>query len=215
LQADAKTAVVVARDQEICGIIAVADELKSDAREAVSRLKKQGLRVVMITGDTAASARAMAGRLGIDTVVAEVLPADKADQIRHLMQENAAAVAMVGDGVNDAPALAVADLGFAIGAGTDVAIETADVILTGESPVGVPRAVTVSRATMRTVRQNLFWAFGYNVVLIPVAAGVLAPIAAFPDFLGHLHPMLAALAMSLSSLSVVSNSLWLFRKKIF
>ena len=215
LQHEARTVVVVTRDQAICGLIAVADALKSDAAAAVRRLKHQGIRVVMITGDTAASARVIAGQVGIDDVLAEVRPADKADRIQGLkVKEGISIVGMVGDGVNDAPALAVADVGFAIGTGTDVAIETADVILTGSSPVGVPRAVTVSRATMRTVRQNLFWAFGYNVVLIPVAAGILSPVPGAPEFLRHLHPMLAALAMSLSSISVVSNSLLLFRKKI-
>jgi Cu+-exporting ATPase len=151
--------------------------------------------------------------VGIDEVLAEVRPDEKSARIKHL-QERGQIVAMVGDGINDAPALAQADVGMAIGTGTDVAIETGGVILSSGSLEGVPRAINLSRATMRTIRENLFWAFGYNVLLIPVAAGILHPFESLPVMLRELHPILAALAMAFSSISVVSNSLRLYRAKI-
>lgn len=147
----------------------------------------------------------------IDEIISEVLPPEKASKIITL-QENQEKVAMVGDGINDAPALAQADLGIAIGTGTDVAIETADLILAGGNLMGVPKAIKLGKATMKTVRQNLFWAFCYNIAFIPVAAGILQPFDFFPNSLRQLHPMLAALAMALSSVSVVTNSLRLNRK---
>ncbi len=205
-----KTAMIVARDQVAIGVIAVADTVKPDSPEAVAQLGRQGLNVMMITGDNARTARAIGDQVGVDHIFAEVQPKDKAARVKDLQKEGRK-VAMVGDGINDAPALAQAEVGIAIGSGTDVAIETAGVILSGGSLTGVPAAIELSRATMRTIRQNLFWAFFYNIILIPVAAGVLYPFEAAPDFLRSLHPIFAALAMSLSSISVVSNSLRLYR----
>ena len=213
LQDQGKTVMVVARDGAVCGLVAVSDTLKPDSAEAVERLQGMGLRVVMLTGDNRQTARAIAERLGIDAIEAEVRPEDKSARVKHL-QDEGQVVAMVGDGINDAPALAQADVGLAIGTGTDVAIETADVILASGSLRGIVRAISLSRATMRTIRQNLFWAFGYNVLLIPVAAGILYPFETLPMLLRQLHPILAALAMAFSSISVVSNSLHLYRKPL-
>jgi len=209
-QAAGKTAMVVSRDKQAVGVIAVADTVKPDSKEAVGMLQDQGLKVMMITGDNEKTARAIGDQVGIAEVMAEVRPEEKSSRVKAL-QEKGRKVAMVGDGINDAPALAQAEVGIAIGSGTDVAIETAGVILSGGSLKGVPAAIELSRATMRTIRQNLFWAFFYNIILIPVAAGALYPIEAAPDFLRSLHPIFAALAMSLSSVSVVSNSLRLYR----
>ena len=213
MQEQAKTVMGVARDQILLGVIAVADALKPDSASAISALRGQGHQVIMLTGDNQTAANIIGGQAGVDQVIAEIRPEDKSSKIQEF-QQNHLKIGMVGDGVNDAPALARADVGFAIGTGTDVAIETADVILTSGALTGVPRSVALSRATMRTVRQNLFWAFGYNVVLIPVAAGILYPFESIPGFLQHLHPMLAAFAMSFSSVSVVTNSLLLSRLKI-
>ena len=183
--------------------IEVADTLRPEAPRAVELLRRHGLDVWMLTGDRAATAVAIAQRAGIapDRVLAEVLPGDKAAQVERLQREGAV-VAMVGDGVNDAPALAQADLGIAIGTGADVALEASDVTILGEDVRAVPAGIGLSRSTMRTIRQNLGWAFGYNVLLIPVAAGVLYPL-----FGVLLSPALAAAAMALSSVSVVGNSL--------
>ncbi len=208
LHQEGKTAMAVYGDDQPMGTIAVADTLKADSREAVARMQARGLSVVMITGDNAQAARAIADSVGIDKILAEVLPEDKASKVKRL-QDQGHKVAMVGDGINDAPALAQADVGMAIGSGTDVAIETAGVILSGGSLNGVDRAIDISRRTMRTIRQNLFWAFAYNIVLIPLAAGVLNPLENLPMILRQLHPILAALAMSLSSVTVVTNSLQL------
>jgi P-type Cu+ transporter len=213
LQAQGKTVIVITRDQRVAGLIAVADRLKEDSQEAIADLHRQHLKVVMITGDNAQTARSIASQVGIDDFIAEVRPEDKASRVKEI-QAAGHLVGMVGDGINDAPALAQADVGLAIGTGTDVAIEAADVILSSGSLKGIPRAIAVSRSTMRTVHQNLFLAFIYNTILIPVAAGVLAPIASLPMILRHLHPILAALAMAMSSISVVSNSLRLYRTKI-
>jgi Cu+-exporting ATPase len=167
----------------------------------------------MLTGDNIQTARSIAEQVHVDEIVAEVRPDEKSMKVKEL-QDKGQMVGMVGDGINDAPALAQADVGIAIGTGTDVAIETGDVILASGNLVGVSRAIELSRATMRTVKQNLFWAFIYNIVLIPIAAGLLYPLDFMPGFLRQLHPILAALAMALSSVTVVSNSLRLYRTKI-
>ena len=197
--AKARTVVAVARDHELFGFVAIADTLKSDAREAVMQLHQRGLRTVMITGDNALTARAMAQELGIDRVFAEVLPHDKAQKVREL-QAQGSRVAFVGDGINDAPALAQADLGIAMGTGTDIAIEAGNIVLVKGSPLKMVEALDLSRLTFRTIRQNLFWAFFYNVAAIPLAA------------IGWLNPMIAAAAMAISSVSVVGNSLRIRRR---
>lgn len=211
LQAAAKTAMWLAVDGQASALIGVADTVKEGSREAVTALHKQGLLVVMMTGDNQATAQAIADAVGIERVFAEVLPGDKASYVAKLQAEGHR-VGMVGDGINDAPALAQADVGIAIGTGTDVAMETADVTLMRGDLRSVPQALKLSRATMRNITENLVWAFGYNVALIPIAAGVLAPFAWAPDFLRQLHPILAAGAMAFSSISVVSNSLRLRRR---
>lgn len=201
LTAGGKTLVFVAIDNQVAGMIAIADTVKQHASEVVASLTAIGLQVVMITGDDWRTAQAVARQVGIDQVLAEILPQQKADEIRKL-QEKGKKVAMVGDGINDAPALAQADVGIAIGTGTDVAMETADITLVSGDLQGIITALSLSKATMRTIRQNLFWAFIYNAILIPVAAGVL-----YPSFRILLDPMWAAGAMAMSSVSVVSNSL--------
>ena len=210
LQAEAKTVMWVAVNAVAQGVIAVADTLKEGATEAVQQMKKLGLTVAMLTGDNQATAEAIARAVGIDRVFAEVKPGDKAAYVKQL-QDEGYLVGMVGDGINDAPALAQADVGIAIGTGTDVAMETADVTLMSGDLRGVARALALSRKTVRTIKENLFWAFAYNVTLIPVAAGVLAPFAWAPEMLRHLHPILAALAMALSDVFVIGNSLRLRR----
>jgi len=213
LQSKGKTVMVVVQDNQPYGLISVADTVKPDSAEAIRDLKAQGLKTVMLTGDNLQSAGAIGDQVAIDQIVAEVRPDQKAATVKTFQQNNEK-VGMVGDGINDAPALAQADVGLAIGTGTDVAIETADVILSSGSLKGVSRAIRISRATMKTIRQNLFWAFGYNVILIPIAAGVLHPFESAPAMLRNLHPIMAALAMAFSSISVVTNSLRLYRKKI-
>ena len=213
LQNEAKTALWVAVDGAAVGLLAVADTVKEGSAQAIAEMKAAGLQVIMITGDNATTARAIAEQVGVDRVMAEVLPADKAEAVRKLQAEGLK-VAMVGDGINDSPALAQANVGIAIGTGADVAIEAAGVTLMRGDLRSVLQAIGISHATMRTIRQNLGWAFGYNVALIPIAAGVLAALGIGPDWLRQLSPMLAALAMAFSSVSVVSNSLRLKGKRV-
>ena len=213
LQDEAKTAMWLAVDGQAAALIAVADTIKDGSREAVARLQKMGLDVVMMTGDNQVTAEAIARAAGVDRVFAQVLPGEKAAYVKQL-QDEGRVVAMVGDGINDAPALAQADVGMAIGTGTDVAVESADVILMRGDLRSVPQAIQLSKATMRNIYENLGWAFGYNVALIPIAAGVLAPFEGVPIFLRQLQPMLAAGAMAFSSFSVVMNALRLRRLKL-
>jgi len=196
----AQTPMYMAVDNKLAGIISVSDAIKPDAREAIQRMHDAGLKVVLLTGDNAITAEAVAREVGIDDVIADVLPQDKADKVAEL-QSHGALVGMVGDGINDAPALARADVGFAIGTGTDVAIESADITLMRGSLHGVVDAIEISKATVRNIKQNLFGAFIYNSLGIPIAAGVLYP------FIGLLlNPMIAGGAMAMSSVTVVSNA---------
>jgi Cu2+-exporting ATPase len=200
LAAQGKTPLLFARDGVYLGMIAVADTIKEDSREAVEALQKMGIRVVMLTGDNEQTARAIGAQAGVDEVIAGVLPDGKESVIRQLKEQGK--VAMVGDGINDAPALTAADTGIAIGAGTDVAIDAASVVLMKSRLSDVPNAIRLSRATLRNIHQNLFWAFFYNVIGIPLAAGVWYPIFGI-----KLNPMFGAAAMSLSSFCVVTNAL--------
>ena len=224
LAAQGKTPMFLACDDQAMGLIAVADTVKPEASEGLARLRSMGLEVVMLTGDNIQTAQAIAGQLGVEQVEAEVLPQDKAAVIKRLQAEGRL-VAMVGDGINDAPALAQADVGLAMGSGTDVAMESADITLMRSDVNGVATALDLSRKTIRTIKQNLFWAFFYNVLLIPVAAGAFYPVfqgvGGVPgslDFFfgdqGFLNPALAALAMAFSSVTVVSNSLRLRRASV-
>jgi Cu+-exporting ATPase len=223
LAQEGKTAIFVAVDGEPAGLVAGADVVREESQEAVDRLHALGLEVAMLTGDNRRTAEAIARELGIDRVVAEVRPEDKTSVVKTLQAEGKK-VGMVGDGINDAPALAQADVGIAIGTGTDVAMEAADLTLISGDVRGVARAIALSKATVRNIKQNLFWAFAYNVALIPVAAGVLYPIFSnwsVPEVLGpvfgeygFLNPVLAAAAMALSSVTVVSNALRLRRAKM-
>ncbi len=207
LSSEGKTPMFLAVEGRAAGIIAVADTLKENSKKAVEALHRMGLEVVMLTGDNERTARAIASQIGIDRVLAEVLPGMKAEEVRRLQSEGKK-VGMVGDGINDAPALAQADVGIAIGTGTDVAMEASDITLIGGDLRGIVTAIALSKATIRNIKQNLFWAFAYNTILIPVAAGVL-----FPFFGILLNPIFAAGAMAFSSVTVVSNALRLRRFK--
>ncbi len=213
LQNEGKTVVVIAVNNKIIGLITLADRVKPDAKESIDKLKKQGIKVIMITGDNEKTAKMIAKQVGINEIIADVRPEEKVSKVKDL-QKSGEKIGMVGDGINDAPALVQADVGIAIGSGTDVAIEAADIILVSDNLKGVPTSITISKITMKTVKQNLFWAFAYNIILIPVAAGILYPFTHFPLFLRELHPILAALAMATSSITVVTNSLLLYKAKI-
>jgi len=201
LESEGKTAIMVAIDDNIEGIIAVADSLKPSSQMAITALKNLGIESIMITGDNEKTARAIAQKVGIEKIIANVLPADKAKEIKKL-QSQGKFVAMVGDGINDAPALAQADIGIAIGSGSDIAKETGGIILIRDDIMDVPRAIRLSKETMKKIKQNIFWAFAYNSGAIPIAA------------LGLLNPIFAAAAMALSSISVIANSALLRRYKI-
>ena len=198
-----KTSMILAVSKKVVGVITVVDKVRPHARETVERLKKLGLEVGMITGDSWSTARAVASQLGIKTVLAEVLPSDKANEVQKL-QAKGQLVSMVGDGINDAPALSRADLGIAVGSGTDVAMEASDITLMTSDLRAVADAIELSKKTMIKIKQNLFFAFFYNCLGIPIAAGVL-----YPAFGIMLKPVYAALAMAFSSVSVVTNSLLL------
>ena len=202
---EAKTPIYAAVGGQVVAVLAVTDPLKAGSKEAVDALHERGIQVVLVTGDNRRTAQAVAKQVGIDKVMAEVLPEDKAKEVKRL-QSDGRRVAFVGDGINDAPALAQADVGVAIGTGTDIAIEAGDVILMSGDLRGIVNAMNLSRQTLRTIRNNFIWAYAYNVALIPVAAGVLFPLVGV-----LLSPMLAAAAMSVSSVFVVTNSLRLRR----
>jgi Cu+-exporting ATPase len=207
LEGQGKTVMLVAIDGKLAGLVAVADTVKAGSKEAIKQLQEQGLEVWMITGDNRRAAQVIAAQVGIaaEHVLAEVLPEDKANSVKRL-QEQGLAVAFAGDGINDAPALVQADAGIAMGTGTDIAMEASDITLVKGNLKSVATALALSRATLRTIRQNLFWAFAYNVVLIPTA--ILSPLI---PFLRENAPIFAAAAMALSSVTVVSNSLRLRR----
>jgi Cu2+-exporting ATPase len=202
-----RTLVLVAIDGQAAAVVAIADALRDTAADAIRALKELGVRPVMLSGDSRATAERIAAELGIEEVIAEVVPADKAEKVQQL-QSQGRKVAMVGDGVNDAPALARADVGLAIGAGTDVAVETADVVLMRSDPLDVATAIEISRGTYRKMRQNLAWAVGYNSLALPIAAGVFEPLGF------TLRPEVAAISMSGSSLLVALNAVALKRLRL-
>ncbi|MDF2505000.1 HAD-IC family P-type ATPase, partial [Clostridium sp.] len=201
LQEQGKTAILIAINNNLVGIIALSDKIKDDSIEAVKALKKLNIKVYMLTGDNEKAAFTVAKKVGINNIIAEVQPKDKAQEVDKLRSEGKI-VAMVGDGINDAPALATADIGFAMGTGTDVAIETGDIVLLNGELKSLVTAIKLSKRTMRKIKQNLFWAFIYNIVGIPIAA------------MGYLNPVVASVAMCFSSISVLLNSLSLKRFKL-
>jgi len=203
-----QTPMLIAYKGVVCGIISVADTVKETSREAINKLRELGIKTVLLTGDNSAAAHYIGGLVGIDEVIAEVLPGDKAAVVERL-QKGGSTVMMIGDGINDAPALAQADIGCAIGSGSDIAIESADIVLMKSDLNDVARAINLSRLTIRNIKQNLFWAFCYNILGVPIAAGIL-----YPGFHILLSPMIGAFAMSLSSIFVVTNALRLRGKKL-
>jgi Cu+-exporting ATPase len=208
LEEQGKTVMILASDKNVLGIFAVADTIKQTSKKAITELKAMGITPLMITGDNERTAHAIAAQIGITEIRADVLPDQKATEVKKL-QSNGQVVAMVGDGINDAPALAAADVGIAMGSGTDVAMEAANITLMNKELTSIITAIQLSRKTMKTIKTNLVWAFGYNVILIPVAMGVLYPFAHI-----LLNPILASFAMALSSISVVGNSLLLKKTRI-
>jgi Cu+-exporting ATPase len=202
LESEGKTVMILAVNNEIAGLVAVADTVKETSTSAISLLNKHKIEVIMLTGDNEKTAKTIGQKVGIKKIIANVLPGEKADVIKRLQLEEKKVVAMVGDGINDAPALAQADVGIAIGSGSDIAKETGGIILIKDDIMDVPRAIMLSRATMKKIKQNLFWALIYNAAGIPVAA------------LGLLSPIIAAAAMALSSISVIANSSILRRLKV-
>ena len=199
-EGDGKTTMIVAKNNKVLGTIAVADSLKEDSQEAIRRLNKAGYKTVMITGDNERTAKAIARQVGINEVIANVLPEDKAKKVEELQKYGM--VTFIGDGINDAPALKQSNVGIAMGTGTDIAIESGDIVLARGSLIGVVQAINLSKATFRKIKQNLFWAFAYNVIAIPLAVG------------GFLHPVVAEIAMALSSITVITNANLLRRAKI-
>jgi Cu+-exporting ATPase len=201
LENEAKTVILIAINEKFAGIIAIADSLKEDSKQAIDRLKQMNIEVIMLTGDNLTTAQAIADKVGIANIVARVLPAEKQKTVESL-QKRFGIVAMVGDGINDAPALKQANIGIAIGTGTDIAIEASDVTLVKGSLMGIVTAVKLSKATFKKTKQNLFWAFFYNIIAIPVA------------MLGLMHPLIAEIAMALSSINVVTNSVRLKKSRL-
>jgi Cu+-exporting ATPase len=211
LEGEAKTVIWISVDSHVIGLIAIADTIREEAAEVIDALKKKQIQTTIISGDNERTSRTIAAQVGISEFISEVLPQDKSKHIKDFQNKTKGLVGMIGDGINDAPALARADIGFAIGSGTDVAMEASDITLVRPDLQGILKALQLSKSTMTIIKQNLFWAFIYNLILIPVAAGVLYPFSIVPDFLRSLHPVLAALAMAFSSVSVVLNSLRLKR----
>lgn len=208
LQSQGKTVVVVETNNKIVGVIAISDTLKKNAKEVVAKLRSEGVETILLTGDNRKTADFVGNELSVDKVISEVLPTDKANVVKEL-QQNGKIVAMVGDGINDAPALSQANVGLAMATGTDVAIESADITLLAGEINKIPMAIKLSKATIRTVKQNLFWAFIYNVLGIPIASGIIYPLLGIV-----LNPIFAGMAMAMSSVSVVSNSLLLKNTKL-
>ena len=214
LEEVANTVVWVARNNQVIGLLAIADRIRDEASEVIKTLRSAKVGITMISGDNKRTAQAIAKEAGISDVIAEVLPQEKSMHVKELQKKTSGLVGMVGDGINDAPALAQADVGIAIGSGTDIAMEAADITLVHDNLKRIPEALQLSKNTMAVIKQNLFWAFIYNIILIPVAAGALFPFSGLPDALRNLHPVLAASAMAFSSVSVVLNSLRLKYRKL-
>ncbi|MBF0102549.1 MAG: copper-translocating P-type ATPase [Desulfobacterales bacterium] len=213
MQHQSVTVIGLVKSQQMLGLITISDTIRPEAIEAIDQLHQRKIETFLLTGDNSKTAKYIADQVHINNVIADVLPEKKAEIIQSLKAQGKC-VAMVGDGINDAPALVMADIGIAMGTGTDVAMETADIILSQSNLLQVVNSLKISQQTMKTIRQNLFWAFFYNIVLIPIAAGILYPFTFLPDFVRHLHPILAAFAMAFSSISVVLNSLKLYRQRL-